>query len=49
MNDQTLLYWGMIVTLFLFFAFLLTAQQLFENYMDRQDEERLNRNGDSEG
>lgn len=48
MSDQTLLYWGVIVTLFLFFAFLLTAQQLFENYMDKQDQERLKQGGEPE-
>jgi len=36
-SDQTLLYWGVVVTLFLFFAAMLTAQQLFEDYMERRD------------
>jgi len=36
-GDQTLLYWGVVVTLFLFFAALLTARELFERYMARQD------------
>jgi len=48
MRNQTLLYWGVIVTLFLFFAFLLTAQQLFENYMDKQDQERPDQGSESE-
>jgi hypothetical protein len=36
MRDQTLLYWGIVVTLFLFFSLVLTARQLFENYMERR-------------
>jgi hypothetical protein len=36
MRDQTLLYWGIVVMLFLFFSFVLTARQLFENYMQRR-------------
>lgn len=40
MRDQTLFYWGMIVTLFLFFAALLTAQELFEGYMERREQAR---------
>ena len=36
MRDQTLLYWGIVVMLFLFFSFVLTARQLFENYMHRR-------------
>lgn len=36
MSDQTLLYWGIVVMLFLFFSFVLTARQLFENYMERR-------------
>jgi|GEM_PF-5354962 len=47
MSDETLLYWGMIVTLFLFFAFLLTAQQLFEIYMERKEDSGY-QNGDGE-
>jgi len=39
-RDQTLFYWGMVVTLFLFFATLLTLQELFENYMERREAAR---------
>ena len=39
MRDETLLYWGMLVTFFSFFAALLTARQLFENYMERREED----------
>ena len=41
MDDGTLLYWGVVVTLFLFFAFLLTAQELFERYMEQREEEEF--------
>ncbi|HZW58800.1 MAG TPA: hypothetical protein VFE85_00790 [Woeseiaceae bacterium] len=33
MRDQTLLYWGMVVTGFLLIAGLLTLRQLLENYL----------------
>ena len=47
MRDQTLFYWGTIVTLFLFFAALLTAQELFESYMERRDRARSDDAGNS--
>jgi hypothetical protein len=40
MNDDTLLYWGMIVTVFLMFSAILTAKQLFEMYLEEKDRER---------
>ncbi len=40
MRDQTLFFWGMVVTLFLFFAALLTARELFENYLERREAAR---------
>jgi hypothetical protein len=37
MSNDTFLYWGMIVTAFLLIAAMLTARQLFENYLaDRE-------------
>lgn len=33
MDNDTFLLWGMLVTLFLVIAFLLTLRQIFENYM----------------
>lgn len=39
MRDQTLFYWGVVVTLFLFFAAMLTARELFESYLERKERE----------
>jgi hypothetical protein len=36
MRDQTLLYWGMVVTMFLLIAAMLTARELFEMYLTRR-------------
>ena len=33
MDNDTFLLWGMLATLFLAIAFLLTLRQIFENYM----------------
>jgi hypothetical protein len=33
MDNDTFLIWGVLVTLFLAIAFLLTLRQVFENYM----------------
>lgn len=33
MNNDAFLLWGMLVTLFLAIAFLLTLRQILENYM----------------
>jgi cytochrome c-type biogenesis protein CcmH/NrfF len=32
-DNDTFLLWGMLVSLFLVIAFLLTLRQIFENYM----------------
>ena len=40
MLDQTLLYWGMVVTIFILFAALLTARELFERYLERRANEK---------
>lgn len=36
MRDQDLLYWGMVVTMFLIIAALLTARELFERYLEQR-------------
>jgi hypothetical protein len=36
MRDQTLLYWGMVVTIFLLIAGMLTARELFEIYLENR-------------
>jgi hypothetical protein len=38
MSDETLLFWGGIVTMFLILAFLLTLRQVFENRMSEREE-----------
>lgn len=40
MSQDTFLYWGAFVTLFLFLAFILTVRQIFENHL-AEKEERL--------
>lgn len=34
MSDQTLLYWGMVVTMFILIAGMLTARDLIEMYFN---------------
>lgn len=36
MSQHTLFRWGMIVTMFLLIAAVLTARQLFENYLEER-------------
>lgn len=36
MRDQDLMYWGMVVTMFLLIAALLTARELFERYLEER-------------
>ena len=36
MRDQSLLYWGMVVTSFLIIAAMITARELFEMYMEKR-------------
>ena len=38
MSDETLLFWGGIVTMFLLLGFLLTIRQMFENRMAEREE-----------
>lgn len=38
MSDDTLLFWGAIVTLFLGFAFLLTIRQIIENRLAEREQ-----------
>ena len=40
MRDQSLFYWGMVVTIFLFIAAMLTARELFEMHMEKRDARR---------
>ena len=37
MSTEALFYWGTVVTLFVFFAFILTLRELFEAYMEQRD------------
>ncbi|MGB5246591.1 MAG: hypothetical protein WBN34_08580 [Woeseia sp.] len=37
MRDQDLMYWGMVVTMFLLIAALLTARELFERYLEERE------------
>ena len=39
MTDQTLLYWGMVVTIFILIAGMLTARELIEMYFEKRREE----------
>ena len=34
MHDQTLFFWGMVVTIFMLIAAMLTARELFDMYME---------------
>lgn len=43
MRDTDLLYWGMVVTMFLLIAAILTARELFEMYMERRNPEGQNK------
>jgi hypothetical protein len=36
MRDQTLLYWGMVVTIFILIAGMLTARELIEMYFEKR-------------
>jgi len=38
MRDQDILYWGMVVTMFLLIAAVLTARELFERYLEERRE-----------
>jgi hypothetical protein len=41
MRDQTLMYWGMVVTMFLLIAAMITARDVFEIYLaKRRGEDR---------
>jgi hypothetical protein len=37
-SDDGLFIWGMLVTMFLFLAFILTLRQMFENRMQEREE-----------
>ena len=39
MTDQSLLYWGMVVTIFILIAGMLTARELIEMYFEKRREE----------
>lgn len=36
MRDETLFFWGMVVTMFLLIAAMLTARELFEMYLEKR-------------
>ncbi|MCJ7557150.1 MAG: hypothetical protein MUP90_09585 [Gammaproteobacteria bacterium] len=36
MRDQTLLFWGMVVTMFIVIAGVLTARELIEQYFEKR-------------
>ena len=37
MRDQTLFYWGMVVTMFIMIAAVLTARELLDMYFEQRD------------
>lgn len=39
MSDQTLLFWGMVVTIFILIAGMITARELIAMYFERDSEE----------
>lgn len=39
MRDQTLLYWGMVVTIFILIAGMLTARDLIAMYFEKRRKE----------
>ena len=39
MRDQTLLYWGMVVTIFIIIAGMLTARELIDMYFEKRRSE----------
>ena len=39
MSDDTFLFWGGLVTMFLVIAFVLTVRQMFENRMAEREEQ----------
>jgi hypothetical protein len=45
MSDQTFFYWGVLVSMFLFFAAVLTIRQVLENMLN----DRATKNNDSSG
>lgn len=38
MSNQTFLFWGMLVTLFLVFALVLTAREIIEQHLEGRHE-----------
>ena len=40
MRDQTLMYWGMVVTMFILISAMLTARQLVEMYFEKRRQEQ---------
>lgn len=40
MRDQTLLYWGMVVTAFILISAMLTARELVEMYFEKRRREQ---------
>lgn len=46
MRDQTLLFWGMVVTMFLLIAAMLTARELFEMYMEKRQQQNSTASGE---
>ncbi len=38
MSNQTFLYWGMIVTMFLVIALVLTAREIIEQHLEERHE-----------
>ena len=51
MRDETLLYWGMVVTMFILIAGMLTARELLDIYFERRsrddDEPAAGKHSDS--
>ena len=40
MRDQTLFFWGMVVTMFMMIAAVLTVRELLEMYFEERDADR---------
>jgi hypothetical protein len=39
LRDQTLFYWGMVVTMFIMIAAVLTARELLDMYFEKRDQD----------
>ena len=49
MRDATLLYWGMVVTVFIFISAMLTARELIEMFFEKRHREQQEDDSGPEG